>query len=104
MTLPPYDPDTVCAKCADEHAETAYCHGVPPGSTRALENPELTTVQRGEERRWLRDFCDRFLEGEHQHRRCRRCGYLWIEACWTREPERPRKRPRRRPDDAEPEP
>lgn len=61
--IPPFNRAAVCPKCRHDGVTTRYCAGG--------------------------DFswhCEVRMPGEHLHRRCSRCHYLWVQRCLDQEP------------------
>lgn len=61
MELKPFDPDASCPKCGHRVVGIAYCR-----------HPKVFSD------------CDHLIHygariGEHMHRTCKQCGYVWFE-------------------------
>ena len=63
----PFSPASKCPKCGHDVVTTAFCAGsVTPQNSRG-------EVPAGK--------CERGIGGEHLHRTCGRCGFVWVEKC-----------------------
>lgn len=87
--LPPFDPDSQCQKCGGEGAEARYCRGVPAPQVLDGRPVEIILMFYGHV---VPPDCSARVEGEHQHRTCRRCRYEWLERPWQPPPPPPRRK------------
>lgn len=64
--IPEYNPRSECQKCGETSAGTDLCEGKPRG--------------------WFRRTCAHGHKIQHHVRTCKRCSFVWIEACLDGKP------------------